>query len=160
MKRIDISQGIAVLANLGVIAGIVFLGFELRQNNELLEAQVEQLEAQANQTALANRTSMNLVRNEGGLAEAFVAGLSGAGLTPIQQFRLQNYYLAYLAQLEWSYLRSQEGLLPDFEESLASLQYGYAYFPDFDEFWRALEPGRNAEFARWFNQNVANRPLE
>ena len=39
MKKIDIGQTITILANVGVIAGIVFLAFELRQNNSLLAAQ-------------------------------------------------------------------------------------------------------------------------
>lgn len=38
MKKIDLGQTIAIVANLGVIAGIVFLGLELRQNNQLLRA--------------------------------------------------------------------------------------------------------------------------
>ena len=32
MKKIDLGQSITILANLGVIAGIVFLGYEMRQN--------------------------------------------------------------------------------------------------------------------------------
>ena len=32
MKKIDLGQAINTLANVGVITGIVFLGFELRQN--------------------------------------------------------------------------------------------------------------------------------
>jgi len=32
MKKIDLGQTITILANIGVIAGIVFLGYELRQN--------------------------------------------------------------------------------------------------------------------------------
>jgi hypothetical protein len=32
VKKIDPGQMITILANIGVIAGIVFLGFELRQN--------------------------------------------------------------------------------------------------------------------------------
>jgi hypothetical protein len=39
MKKIDLSQAIGILANVGVIAGIVFLSIEVRQNNEVLEAQ-------------------------------------------------------------------------------------------------------------------------
>ena len=39
MKKIDLGQTITILANLGVIAGIVFLAVELRQNNALLQAQ-------------------------------------------------------------------------------------------------------------------------
>ncbi len=33
MKKLDLGQTITILANVGVIAGIVFLGYELRQNN-------------------------------------------------------------------------------------------------------------------------------
>jgi hypothetical protein len=39
MKNIDLGQTIQTLANIGVIAGIVFLIFELRQNNAALESQ-------------------------------------------------------------------------------------------------------------------------
>jgi len=38
LKKIHLGQTIEILANLGVIAGIVFLGVELRQNNELVVA--------------------------------------------------------------------------------------------------------------------------
>jgi len=38
LKKIDLGQAIGILANAGVIAGIVFLGMELRQNNELVVA--------------------------------------------------------------------------------------------------------------------------
>ena len=36
MKKTDLGQAIQVLANVGVIAGIVFLAVETRQNNQLL----------------------------------------------------------------------------------------------------------------------------
>lgn len=39
MKKFDLGQTVGLLANLGVIAGIVFLGLELHQNNEVLESQ-------------------------------------------------------------------------------------------------------------------------
>ena len=38
-KKLDLGQTITILANLGVIAGIVLLAIEMRQNNELLAAQ-------------------------------------------------------------------------------------------------------------------------
>ena len=38
MKKIDLAQAVTILANVGVIAGIVFLGIELQQNNALLTA--------------------------------------------------------------------------------------------------------------------------
>ena len=42
MKNIDLGQTIGILANLGVIAGIVFLAVELQQNNKLLGAQARE----------------------------------------------------------------------------------------------------------------------
>ena len=39
MKKIDLIQTTQVLANLGVIAGIVFLGIEIGQNSDVMEAQ-------------------------------------------------------------------------------------------------------------------------
>ena len=39
MKRIDLGQKITILANVGVIAGIIFLGFELAQNQRAILAQ-------------------------------------------------------------------------------------------------------------------------
>ena len=41
MKKIDLGQTITILANDGVIAGIGFLAYELRQNKEVLQLQVE-----------------------------------------------------------------------------------------------------------------------
>ena len=40
MKKLDVGQTVTILANVGVIAGIVFLAIELRQNNELLGVQI------------------------------------------------------------------------------------------------------------------------
>ena len=39
MKKINLGQTITILANIGVIGGILLLAYELRQNNELLGSQ-------------------------------------------------------------------------------------------------------------------------
>lgn len=41
MKKIDLGQTITILANVGVIAGIVFLGIELNQNTRQLALELE-----------------------------------------------------------------------------------------------------------------------
>jgi hypothetical protein len=38
MKKTDVGQTVAILANLGVIAGILFLGYEIRQNTSAVQA--------------------------------------------------------------------------------------------------------------------------
>ena len=47
MKKIELGQSIQLLANVGVIAGIIFLEIELAQNTDALKAQtVQSLEAE------------------------------------------------------------------------------------------------------------------
>ncbi len=45
MKKISIEQTITIAANIGVIAGIIFLGFELRQTQEAMKSQAFQARA-------------------------------------------------------------------------------------------------------------------
>ena len=51
--KIDLGQAIAILANIGVIAGIVFLAAELQQNNELMEAEARAARRAELETTLA-----------------------------------------------------------------------------------------------------------
>ena len=39
MRKIDLGQTFQILANVGVIAGIVFLGIELRRNTDAMRSQ-------------------------------------------------------------------------------------------------------------------------
>ena len=39
MKKINLDRTIQIIANVGVIAGIVFLGMEINQNNEAMAVQ-------------------------------------------------------------------------------------------------------------------------
>ncbi len=45
MKKIDLGQTITIVANIGVIAGIVFLGYELRQTQMAMQSQAFQARA-------------------------------------------------------------------------------------------------------------------
>jgi len=57
MKKIDLAQTVTILANLGVIAGIVFLGIEIRQNSALMRVQINQ--ARADAAMVSNEQSFN-----------------------------------------------------------------------------------------------------
>ena len=37
MKKIDVGQAIGILANIGVLGGVVFLAVELRQNTQAVQ---------------------------------------------------------------------------------------------------------------------------
>ena len=109
MKKIDLGQAIAILANVGVIAGIVFLGLELQQNNELLEAQ-------ARESLLDRRTGANeLLATNGDLARIMEKSELGGELTLAEGIQLDSYYRRVLASFEWQFDEYRRGRL-DFED--------------------------------------------
>jgi len=95
MKKIDVSQTIAILANVGVIAGILFLGVELQQNNSLLRAQ-------ASQGLLQNRIyyRQEAVSN-GEVAEFWARVNAGDQLSPADNVRLA--FQAEQVILSWQF---------------------------------------------------------
>jgi hypothetical protein len=105
MKKIDYGQTIAISANLAVVAGILFLGIELQQNNRLLDAQVSY-------NLLLHRTA---ARNEVYFNPEFAAFRfkveSGEELSPVEQFRLNTRRGGSLLGYEWEYLQYRSGNL-------------------------------------------------
>jgi len=96
MKKSDLGQSIAIFANVGVIAGIAFLGIELRQNNEFLAA-----EARFNRLAVSTE-SFTLQATEPDLAEILVKDRSGERLTEVEELRIQSYWTRVFISLEWT----------------------------------------------------------
>ena len=82
MKKIDLGQTISILANVGVLAGIIFLAFELQQNNELMAQQ-----QRFNRLSVAIGTADLVIENPGvaALLSKGADGLDGLTATELQQ---------------------------------------------------------------------------
>ena len=105
MKKLDLGQIATLLANLGVIAGIIFLAIEIRQNNELMQAEARL--AQAN-TAIDAYTLM--IETEG-LASALAKLRLGDELTPIEEVQLHAFVLRVFRNYQWQYGEMRLGSL-------------------------------------------------
>ncbi len=107
MKKIDLGQAITILANIGVIAGIIFLGVELQQNNEFLEAQ-----ARSDREAVRRGVFERYLQNPA-LIEATLKADSGEELTE-QEASLVNWAnRATLWDWRYVYREYREGLLDE-----------------------------------------------
>jgi hypothetical protein len=95
MKSFDLGKFVQTLANVGVIAGIVFLGFELRQNNELMEA-----EARFNRVTVS-REAYNILSTNGELAEIIVKANNNESLTEVEHYRFAMSQMRMLTNMEW-----------------------------------------------------------
>ena len=106
MKKIDLGQTIQIVANLGVIGGLVLLAIELGQNNELMAAQArfERLSVQTE--------SATILAENPDLAGFLLKANSGAELDPIEETRLDYYLRRVFTNMEWAYRELPENLLP------------------------------------------------
>jgi hypothetical protein len=105
MKKIDLGQAVTILANLGVIAGILFLATEIQQNNRLLRAQ-------SSYNMLQNRMDVrSQVWQDPEIAELFRKERVGEELSDLDEVRIMARSEEGLLMYEWEYHQYLEGNL-------------------------------------------------
>ena len=108
MKKIHLGQSVQIIANLGVIAGIIFLAIEIHQNNQLMRSQVRSDIANgitSNLLGLAHSDHLEDIRDS--------AEIEDAGGLPA--FRQQLYEIANLRGWENIHYQWRNGLYDDAE---------------------------------------------
>ena len=144
MKKTDLVQ---LLANIGVIAGIAFLGIELRQNNDFLAAQARL--GQLNATV--SRLQIGL--DNADLADiAWRARGNGEPLTPAEENRYFEYALFTMMHWRWEYEEYLAGALP--EVNLEAWRVQASFSPTWRRAWETTLGSQDTEFARFVNENV------
>jgi len=119
MKKVDLGQTIAILANAGVIAGIVFLAFELQQNNQLLGVQVRSV-----QFDQAIGFPNQILQNPS-LAAALRKAEQNESITPDEEILLRALALRGLRQLEYSFQDARARGVPVSAAEIALYQSGF-----------------------------------
>ena len=145
MKKFDLGQAITVLANLGVIGGILLLAYELRQNNELMEA-----EARFNRLAVATENNESIFENAE-LAELLLKDRNQEELNELERYRLDLLASKIVLTREWTFREIPRSELPierwrRATEGMPSMRIVYernrgTYDPEFEE---------------WFEKNILN----
>jgi hypothetical protein len=136
-------------ANVGVIAGIIFLAVELRQNNELLAA-----DARFNRLQLSWNGWQSLAEH-GDLTDLIVATKNGEILEGSEQLRVDAVSMRILITMEWSYRE----LPPDSPERLyllGALQEtfsGTGIGADL-RIWESKKSRLDPGFVQWVEENV------
>jgi len=145
MKKIDLGQMIAVLANIGVIAGIVFLGIEINQNSNELAAQTRNslYEMRAN-------LELDFQRNIGGIADIYEKIKAGEALTRSEQDRFFSRRAHVLRTLEYMYEQDPQGTL----EEADFWAIMFRVDPELLEMWNSTKGDRDAELVRLIEQIV------
>ena len=134
MKRIDIGQILQILANIGVIAGIVFLAFEVRQYDH-------QLKGQSRFNYYNNRaevySSIGLNPEPSGLA---IKNLKQEPITAAESLRLRTMVLSGLTLWEYEYGEHQLGRITEAEFGIELKKRTFhAGFLPYKEVWESYQ---------------------
>ena len=152
MKKIDLGQTVGILANLGVIAGIIFLALELRQNNSLLTAQTAH-------ALLSTKFEYRarIIDNTNGFTEILQKRRSGAQLSPVERSRVNIFVHDLLDIFRWQFREYQAGRLPDDYIDLRTWHDLWDLNPDLRDLFEEDKARLDPEFVRFMDENVVNR---
>lgn len=154
MKKLDFGQTVSLLANIGVIAGIIFLAVELRQNNELMSA-----EARADRRDIARDAAL-MDLNYPELRRARRKFFDGEELTEDDIDVLNVNNRVGLTNWQYIFLESLQGLLEDDAISVATWQEAfYSRNPLMPTYWvRAKDAHQfHPAFIEWMDENIVVR---
>jgi len=102
MKKIDLVHTITVLANIGVIAGIVFLVFELQQNTLAVQSE-------AGQGVMDQIQAVYATLDDPVLEVLLKADENPASLTPVEIARIQIFYTVAFQAWQNIYFQVRSG---------------------------------------------------
>ena len=144
MKKIDFGQTVTILANVGVIAGLAFLGFELHQNNEFLEQQERY-------TFLQNVVgATEFTAGDSDIARLIVRSADSAPLSEQDQFRRCQISLNFLYKWQWEF----ENLQISADGPIAQAWRGFWRSAKFDDCWELQEAAVTPAFSEFMNTSI------
>ena len=148
MKKLDLGQTITILANVGVIAGIIFLAFELQQNNDQLQSQTR-----ANLYRMQAEIQRDIFTNVGGVTDLLVKAQGGQQLTAVELNRLAAFRGYVLRTIEFMFREDSEGS----RESADWMVIAFVSIPGFREFWEQTKISRDPDLVSFIEDNVVSQ---
>jgi hypothetical protein len=140
MKKIDLGQGVGILANLGVLAGVLLLVYELNQNRQLMESQTRSDLSQQVMNMIVNTYLEN--------PELVQRAEKGEQLSEDEYWRLTNISLVEFRYHENVFYQYRRGLYEESEylaqrDFLRDTVYSQRYKVDV---WCAVRAGFSPQF--------------
>ena len=150
MKRIEPAQIVTLIANIGVIGGILLLAYELGQNNELMEA-----EARLNRTNMAIEAWRFTAANAD-LTELRELERLGEELSSADTRRIDSTVMAIFVLIDWSFK-----VLPressELNQVLEVQRHNFANYPEYARVWESRKKSFDPAFVQWIDDNVVNQ---
>ena len=150
MKKLGLGQTLGILANLGVIAGIIFLAYELQQNNLYLREQ-------ARYNVFQNRLSANLLP----VVDPDIARLwnwqeTDEPLNELDGRRRADLLHTNFLRWQHDFHSLQLGTVDAESFPLEGMKRTFHGRPGHDEVWAARKAGYSPDFVEWMEETIVN----
>ena len=148
MDTDKINRWLTLAANIGVLAGIIFLAMEVQQNNEILSAQARRDQLDARSAAGA------MVITNSDLAEITYKASNGEKLTPYEEYRFGRWAYQVFRNWEWQYDEYLEGTLSEGDLPVIGWAGQFRNFPILQDVWGERKANLSPEFVQFIDGNV------
>ena len=151
MKKHQLHEWLSLTANIAVVAGILFLAVEIRQNNELLQAEARYHLltniVEAVKDSYTNETVMS----------GWLKLESDQEITAEERFSLLRLNYTMFRKFEWEYDQYLNGLIDESDLPVHSWKIIYETEPLMFEAWQQFRLRLGEDFRLFMDQNVVNR---
>jgi hypothetical protein len=151
MKKIDLSQIINALPNIGVIVGIIFLVFELRQIQEQGEAQANYNFFNSVNTGITEATTSPY------LAGVIAKVISNGDLTEAEAVSGQFWLISILLLWEYGWSEMEAGRYDLDQYNIGEKISTWNNLSALRELWVDQQPGLNPGFVAFMQENVIDQ---
>jgi hypothetical protein len=142
-----------IIGVLGVIGSLIFVAFEIRQNNELLAA-----EARANRHENRSQNSNRQFLENPHLAELIVRADGGASLTEVEQYTIERYFDQMLLDFQFVFVEYQRGQFDDQDLAIALMKNGFYRTSGMQRYWNEYaEKHFRPDFVLWMNEHIVDK---
>ena len=152
MKKVDPAQAISTLANVGVVLGLIFLGIEIYQSNQM------------NRTDAWNnliRTGIDFndaIAQNSELAEILAKSNNNDSLTDAETIRLEAFTAASMQRVWVDYQQINTGIISEQElqSRIPRFKALLARFPAVEKLWERSREGYSMEFQKFIDECVVS----
>ncbi len=147
----ELNQWLTLLANIGVVVGIAFLAYEIRQSTKASHAQTREAVLSATQAEL------KAVRDDANLVKCIV---KKEPLTADEQIRLFTWLVSALRVREFSWLQRKHGVIDDEQwKSELAVTLAILEAPRVRQWWRSVGCRTvSDEFASFVDEQIQSVP--
>jgi hypothetical protein len=147
MKKFDVARSVQVVANVGVLIGILLLVYELNQNRQMMQAQTR------SNVASGITDFLVTLGSDPDLSIVWALGTSGKDLDETQGVQFVNLMTGFLRYLEDAHYQYREGLFnkDEFDVQREQVRRLFA-LPGYRGYW--CNPERITVFSRQFTSEV------